>query len=228
MAPSSSFSALHQSAAPPHARLQPNKALKRAGDPLVPSGFWHTWQVSRAARGTGPRPLKAMMLYGFATVAVVPKFGVSEVVLDPFRLLGTLSSTEYGPDTWVKPGWLGDLRHEALVLSGRWSRTGDAWVFTPTAEDAEHLVGETREFQVLDGYWGERVWLTLDPSLSWRESIASDIPDHEHCRICWATISASENTHHYAADGLVICPKCYAAHIRNRSLDFTSLGGPAV
>ncbi len=42
----------------------PNKALKRTGDPLAPSGFWHTGQVGRAARGMGPRPLKAMMLGG--------------------------------------------------------------------------------------------------------------------------------------------------------------------
>ncbi len=38
----------------------PNKALKRTGDLLVPSGFWHTWQLGRAARGMGPRPLQAM------------------------------------------------------------------------------------------------------------------------------------------------------------------------
>lgn len=161
-------------------------------------------------------------------MAVVPEFSVSEILSDPFRLLGTLSSTQYGADTWVKAGWLGDLRSETLVLSGRWSHHGDEWVFTPTAEDAEQLVAETRKFQVFDGYWGERVWLTLDPTLSWHHSEAGATPDHDHCRICWATISPSQNQSHYAADSLVICLSCYESYVRHRSLDFTSLGGPAV
>ncbi len=161
-------------------------------------------------------------------MAVVPKFKVSEVLSDPFRLLGTLTSTEHGSETWVKAGWLGDLRHEALVLSGRWSQHGNEWAFMPTAEDAEQLVAEKREFQAFDGYWGERVWLTLDPTLTWQKAEASEIPDHDHCRICWATISASENVSHYAAESLVVCCSCYDAHVRSRSLDFTALGGPAV
>ena len=160
-------------------------------------------------------------------MAVVPTFRVSKTLTEPIRLLSTLSSTKYGADRWVEDGWVTALRAGNLILSGWWSRSEDDWVFHPTAEDAARLLGDHRDFQVFDGYWGERISIVLDESLSWHQAEAGDVLDHDHCRICWAAISSGENRIHYAAESNVICVPCHDAHIRGRSLDFTRLGGPA-
>jgi hypothetical protein len=161
-------------------------------------------------------------------MAAVPIFRVSETLREPFRLLGTLSTTKFRADTWVKDDWVTDLRVGNIVLSGFWRRSTSDWIFTPTAEDAARRLGDHRDFQVFDGYWGERVSIVLDESLSWQRAEIADVSDHSHCGICWATISSDENSSHYAAEGRVLCESCHDAHIRRRSLDFTSLGGPAV
>ncbi len=67
------------------------KALQRTGDPLVLSGFWHTWQVSRAARGTGPRPLKAMILGGvISETSEETRDSADEATVEPRGLRGWL------------------------------------------------------------------------------------------------------------------------------------------
>jgi hypothetical protein len=75
--------------------------------------------------------------------------------------------------------------------------------------------------------------LLLDQTLSWRESIWTSPNDHDHCRICWATIAANENTRHFAASPtLRVCAVCFASYVQPRKIDFSGMGssgkgGPA-
>lgn len=158
----------------------------------------------------------------------LPHFRVRRIEQDPLRLIGDLSSTRYGSQTWIQSGWLGDLRIGSRFLTGRWSEAGASWAFSPNDQTALESIAEVRDFEVFDGYWGERAELVLDESLDWREAIWSAPDDHDHCRICWSTINASENASHFAASAqLRICAACHSSHVQPRNIDFSQLGGPA-
>ena len=157
----------------------------------------------------------------------LPHFRVLKVEQGPLRLIGDLSSTRYGSETWVQSGWLGDLRIGSRFLRGRWSEAGACWAFSPEDQNALETVAEVRDFHVFDGYWGERAELVLDESLNWRDAIWSNPDDHDHCRICWGTISSEENTSHFAASAQVrVCPTCHSSYVQPRNIDFSPLGGP--
>lgn len=157
-----------------------------------------------------------------------PLFRVRQIQGDPPRLVGTLSDTRYGSEIWVQDGGMGDLRVGDRFVTGRWSRAGAEWAFSPESKGALELIGTAREFRVFDGYWGERAQLVLDGSLRWSKTIWAKSTDHDHCRLCWADINSEVNTSHYEADPqLRVCPACYDFYIAQRSIDFSGLGGPA-
>ena len=158
----------------------------------------------------------------------LPRFRVRRIEHDPLRLVGELSSTVYESQTWIQAGWLGDLRVGSRFVTGRWSEAGPSWVFSPADPNALEIIAAVREFEVFEGYWGERAELVLDASLDWRESTWSDPNDHDHCRICWAAINSGENTRHFAASAhLRVCLTCHSSYVQPRSIDFSELGGPA-
>lgn len=158
----------------------------------------------------------------------LPRFRVRKIEQQPVRLIGELSSTHYGSETWVQAGWIGDLRVGNRFVTGRWSEAESEWAFSPENASALETIGAAREFPVFEGYWGERAEVVLDESLNWSESTWSDPTDHDHCRVCWATISSEGNTLHFAASPtLRVCPACYSSFVRPRSIDFSALGGPA-
>ena len=158
----------------------------------------------------------------------LPRFRVHRVEEDPLRLVGDLSTTEYGPRTWVQSDSLGNLRVGSCFVTGRWSEAGTSWAFAPEDPNALETIGDARDFEVFDGYWGERVALVLDESLGWNASSWTDDEAHDHCRICWSTINSEENADHLAAsESLCICSGCHSSYVRPRSIDFTELGGPA-
>jgi hypothetical protein len=157
----------------------------------------------------------------------LPHFRVLKVEQDPLRLIGDLSSTRYGSQIWIQSGWLGDLRIGSRFLTGRWSEAGACWAFSPDDQNALESIAEVRDFEVFDGYWGERAELVLDESLNWREAIWSVPDEHDHCRICWGTIDSAENTSHFAASAqLRVCPACHSSYVQPRNIDFSQLGGP--
>ena len=158
----------------------------------------------------------------------LPRFRVRKIERDPVRLIGELSSTRYGSESWVEAGWLGDLRVGNRFVTGRWSQTEAEWVFSPERASALDTIGAAREFPVFEGYWGERAELVLDESLAWSSAKWGETADHDHCRICWASINSEENTVHYAASpNLRVCAACYSSYVQPRSVDFRELGGPA-
>ena len=118
------------------------------------------------------------------------------------------------------------------------------------AEDLRYL-RNNRSYPRLDGYWGERTELVCDRSRGWRErrfeaadavgfsadrghmirKMSDSLPaggtiieggwDHEHCEICWATISpAGEPIGMFAEPDHWVCCNCYHRFIVPRSLDF--------
>lgn len=70
------------------------------------------------------------------------------------RLIGELSTTQYESETWIKAGWLGDLRVGDHFVSGRLADAGSNRVFTPEDSNALETIGDVRNFEVFDGYWG--------------------------------------------------------------------------
>lgn len=90
----------------------------------------------------------------------------------------------------------------------------------------------------IDGYWGERALIVLDRSLDWQECTfgprdaiktfhngrTEEIPggwDHEHCAICWATISQKENqVFMKSSQDDCVCLDCFRNHVEPRSIDF--------
>lgn len=79
--------------------------------------------------------------------------------------------------------------------------------------------------EVLDGYWGDRADLVLDTSLIWNRHQWTDAADHDHCAICWATISTQEKSEHFAArypEGRRdrVCAPCYHNYVSKRALGF--------
>lgn len=106
-------------------------------------------------------------------------------------------------------------------------------------------------YQFLDGYWGQRAEVVVDEHRTWTPrrfvptdaleyfvdgrrmttNVRDDAPpgghlieaawDHEHCRVCDATISAVENTDAWSSSfGDWVCDRCYRAFVIPRSLDF--------
>lgn len=109
-------------------------------------------------------------------------------------------------------------------------------------------------YTYLDGYWGERAELVLDRSVQWKPAafepqdavqyatpdgtartvFRADAPpggtvvpkgwDHDHCEICWATISQATSDRGYlTSDHRWVCTVCYDAYVVNRSLEFVTL-----
>jgi hypothetical protein len=137
------------------------------------------------------------------------------------RLLGVVSSTQWGGGTWIADGYLGYLKHGSTLVLGRWHRRDEHWEFVP--ERPEHLtpVSRVAEFEVLDGYWGERAELVLDRALAWTHDEWSIEGDHDHCAICWAAISTTANRGHFVSSGRKrVCEPCYREYVSARALGF--------
>ena len=131
-------------------------------------------------------------------------------------------------ETWIQSGWLGYLRVGSRFVIGRWGEADGSWVFAPKDQNALEVIAEVREFEVFDGYWGDRAELVLDESLNWRKATWSDPDDHDHCQICWGTINLKENACHFAVFTAVrVCPDCYSTYVTPRNIDFWKLGGHA-
>lgn len=100
-----------------------------------------------------------------------PVFRVREAVPNQGRgAVGTVTETTPRRENWIGDNWIGFLKSDAKLIAGRWHRRGDLWEFAP--EDANNLdvVLEQPEWEVLDGYWGERAEIVLDPTRGWHRA----------------------------------------------------------
>ena len=133
-------------------------------------------------------------------------------------LLGSLTTTTYGSETWISDGWVGDLLRDEVIIPGRWRAHGHQWAFTLEKREDLDSLRSKGEWDVLNGYWGERAEIVLDTSRQWRKMrfevsdaiefrnekgrwwVRSDANesgegklieggwDHEHCAIQWEKI----------------------------------------
>lgn len=159
---------------------------------------------------------------------VFPEFAVRKVELrEPPRVLGTVTTLVHGRETWLGHNWIGYLFSDTTFVRGRWLNCGDLWCFVPDrGEDVERIEGQ-RVWAILDGYWGERAELVVDPKRQWRRARfkprdavefsgptgtwtrqASEAErsggnvvkggwDHEHCAICSTKIGNDGDTEGY-------------------------------
>jgi hypothetical protein len=151
-----------------------------------------------------------------------PRFHI--IRRDAGEILGSVTSTTFGTETWVRDECLGCLMAEERFIFGRWHKGGYArrnfWAFVPDDPAViERLLPDT-EWAILDGYWGERAELVLDTTRKWQRSLYDD-SDHDHCAICWQTLGQGGQPDGYVSeDATWICCRCYESFVAPRSLDF--------
>ena len=129
---------------------------------------------------------------------------------------------------------------------------GFAAIFETGDAHAGDLLQEGQTYSIFDGYWGERAELVLDGTRNWqrrsfepstgiwnpvsgvlkkatqrtedpKESLKSGAWDHEHCAICWTTISRAERELHEGyvdQNGVWVCVSCFETYVAPKSLAF--------
>lgn len=172
-------------------------------------------------------------------IADLPVFFVTEVQSDPPRLIGHLRR-------WH---WVGE-RHIAYLYPGanrliegrfhdvrRWGKRAS---FVPANPDSINDIKSGDAVPYLDGYWGERAAIVFDKSIHWQESafhihdevhhymggrteVEPNGCDHEHCFICWATISERQNQTYMTSDQVSsVCLDCFHNYIEPNNIDFVT------
>ena len=167
----------------------------------------------------------------------LPVLLVSEVQKDSPHIRGKVSRWH-----WVGEGHIaylylgGDQFVEGKFRNVNESTSSVSFAFKHPNSVPDIKPGESLRY--LDGYWGERCLIVLDRSRDWREFTfeprdaiktfhdgrKEEIPggwDHEHCAICWATISQKE--HHSfmkSSQDDCVCPDCFRNHVEPRNIDF--------
>lgn len=155
-----------------------------------------------------------------------PTFKISEVIKAEkgIELTGNISSDSFNGHKWVDDKWAGSLRVNNSIVFGRWHKQNSDWKFVVDAEDspkANFSLGQ--KVELIDGYWGERVELVIDKSIKWKEAAfsATDRNSHDHCLICWATISEIENKlYMFANERIPVCLNCFESYIKQGNFDF--------
>ncbi len=160
-----------------------------------------------------------------------PEFAFLDVdPLEPNAVLGTVTTLSHGRETWVRDGWIGYLFSGTTFVRGRWHSRGDQWAFGPDRPDHFEALCRRGLWAVLDGYWGERAELVMDPTREWEKArfeskdavefwgpngicwrqatqavspgakIISNGWDHEHCAICSRTIGNRGDAQGYVSE----------------------------
>lgn len=137
------------------------------------------------------------------------------------QLIGEVSAEAYMGQNWIGERWIGYIgRVGEPPVEGRWFQENGRWKFVSDNPNTSRFrLGE--QLQVYDGYWGERAYIVLAP-MKWTEGKfeAKKEWDHDHCGICWATISTDESTYFRSSERDVICPVCYTQYVQLHSLAF--------
>jgi len=167
----------------------------------------------------------------------LPVFVVSAVQQDSPQLTGKVNRWR-----WVGEGHIaylcfgGNKFVEGKFRNVRRFRKIVSFAFKDPDLAPEIKPGESIRY--FDSYWGERALIVLDRSLDWQEisfeprdaiktfhdGTKEEIPggwDHEHCAICWATISQKENQDFMkSSQDDCVCLACFHNHVEPRNIDF--------
>ena len=100
-----------------------------------------------------------------------PVFVVAEgAVGETGGVVGRVTRIQHGRDTWIGDKYLGFLKAGTKLISGRWHRQAELWAFVPDDEGEADAIRGRSEWDVLDGYWGERAELVLDQARRWHRA----------------------------------------------------------
>ena len=144
-------------------------------------------------------------------------------------VIGAVTRTTHGQENWVGDGWVGFLRAGAKVIAGRWHQRADLWAFVPENSDDVAAIRARTEWEVFDGYWGERAEIVLDHTRQWHKAhfqptdavrlhgpdgvwlrqaidtdnaggeVVKDGWDHEHCAIRGETLGPAGQPEGYVS-----------------------------
>jgi hypothetical protein len=147
------------------------------------------------------------------------------------EVLGLVTATTYGQETWIDDRWIGYLVADTHLIRGRWNRRDDLWGFVPDKPGALQAPVASSEWMVLDGYWGGRAEIVFDRGRQWQRArfeVADAVRfkqgssvymkkaddshpegselveggwDHEHCEICLATLGPDGQPEGYVSEG---------------------------
>ena len=147
-----------------------------------------------------------------------PRFHIIRRDVD--EVLGSLTATTHGSETWVGDGQIGYLMSDGKFIFGRWRSREALWSFVPDDQGVVDVLPPDTEWVVLDGYWGERAELVFDANRPWQKALHQQ-SDHNHCAICWQTLGQDGQAEGYVShDATWICCGCYESFVVPRSLDF--------
>jgi hypothetical protein len=134
---------------------------------------------------------------------------------------GTVTRTTQGDETWIADRWLGYLKAGDEMIAGRWYQEGDHWKFAPADRKDLERIHARPEWDVLDGYWGERAKLVLDRTVPWRKACVSEEHNHEHCAIDSEKLGVGGQPEGYVnAQEIWVCEQCFRKFVEPGSLDF--------
>lgn len=155
--------------------------------------------------------------------SMYPEFTIKSLSENGSSVSGDLNRLNQGKEQWINDKYVGAMLCGGVVAFGRWHQEPGVWTFRFDESESHKLqLSESQVVYVLDGYWGERAEIVLDATIHWNEAkfTAKKEWDHEHCAICWAKISESENTAYYLGADRPVCSECYQNYIQPKSLGF--------
>ncbi len=179
----------------------------------------------------------------------LPVLMVSDVEPDSRLIKGQVSRWQWVGEGWIAYLYLGGGQLiEGRFRNVDETTKGVS--FAVEASEFPSGIAARDSIPFFDGYWGERAVIVLNEALQWRKEtfktgdairyymvrdgdtlrpyLGDGQPEieaggntHNHCDICWATISESEN-HQYMRssndDG--ICVDCFRKYVGQRSIGF--------
>ncbi|HUV39591.1 MAG TPA: hypothetical protein VMY39_08240 [Planctomycetota bacterium] len=167
----------------------------------------------------------------------LPVLMVSEVQRDSPQLKGKVSRWH-----WVGEGHIAYLYvGEGVFVEGKFRNVDEpsrSVCFAVKQLEPVSSIRAGASIPYFDGYWGERALIALDRLLDWQEvsfeprdaiktcpdGTEQVIPggwDHEHCAICWVTISQTMNPRFMkSSQGDNVCLDCFHNHVEPRNIDF--------
>jgi len=156
-----------------------------------------------------------------------PKYKIVKFENYGQSVVGELNRTNQGKEKWIANNYVGSLLKEHNFAFGRWFKEDDLWRFRFDENESEKLSLATGELiYAIDGYWGERIELVYDKNLAWLSSIFNEEKswDHDHCAICWATISEHQNSNYFLSSGKhPVCAVCCENHVKAKDISFVPI-----
>jgi len=167
----------------------------------------------------------------------LPILTVSEVKPDSPQIKGEVSRWH-----WVGEGHIAYLYlNEDRFIEGKFRSVDESSKRVSFAIKNPDYIPEVKPGESIpyfDGYWGERAIIVLDHSLEWNETsfkvrdavfhykdgttkVEPDVWDHEHCAICWATISENDNQRYMkSSQDDYVCLNCFRNYVEPKNIDF--------